>query len=202
MNDLTLFCKADLRRHKVRAATLNGLDYLEVSDDQRTLTVFFLGKAPEHIAKENVRIKGGQRITEIEVVDLEIHHQESLDVDDCMAVTVDRPGDFSTYKLCVVELDEGGQPTYRPLSGFDPRYACLDFSFKAGCPSDLDCKPQPVCPPRSGTSPRSAISPRTTRASGSSSWIGWPSSCPIGRSVTCRISASPWSKSWPMWAIT
>ena len=100
-----------------------------------------------------MRIKGGRRITGIEVVDLEIHRQESLDLDDCMAVTVDRPGDFSTYKLCVVELDEGGQPTYQPLSGFDPRYACLDFSFKAGCPSDLDCKPQPLCPPEKRDEP-------------------------------------------------
>ena len=44
MKDLTLFCKDELRRRKVRAATLNGLDYLEVSDDQRTLTVFFLAR--------------------------------------------------------------------------------------------------------------------------------------------------------------
>ncbi len=153
MNDLTLFCKDELRRHRVRAATLNGLDYLEVSDDQRTLTVYFLGKAPEHIAKENVRIKGGQRITNIKVVDVEIHRQENLELDDCMAVSVDRRGDFSTYKLCVAEVDERGHPTYQPLSGFDPRYACLDFSFKAGCPSDLDCKPQPLCSPEQRDEP-------------------------------------------------
>ena len=70
-----------------------------------------------------------------------------------MVLTVDRPGDFSTYKVCVVELDEHGHPTYQPLSGFDPRYACLEFSFKAGCPSDLDCKPQPLCPPEKREEP-------------------------------------------------
>src|SRR4029077_2056869 len=64
-----------------------------------------------------------------------------------LTISVDKVGDFSTYTVCVVELDDQGHPTQAPMSGFDPRYACLDFTFKAGCPSDLDCKTQPVCPP-------------------------------------------------------
>ena len=35
----------------------------------------------------------------------------------------------------------------QPLARLRPRYACLDFNFKAGCPTDLDCKQEPVCPP-------------------------------------------------------
>ena len=157
MKEPALVCKDEQRRQKVGAASLNGLDYVEVSEDQLMLTVYFLGKAPEQISKENVRIQGGRRITDTRVVDLDIYRQEDPDLDDCMVVTVDKPGDFSTYSLCVVEVDERGRAIletdsygrkqYRPLKGFDPRYACVDFSFKAGCPSDLDCKPQTVCPP-------------------------------------------------------
>ena len=45
----------------------NGLDYLEVDDDQVTLTVYFLGKLPTHLQKDrkalarHVRIEGGRR---------------------------------------------------------------------------------------------------------------------------------------------
>ena len=137
MNDPTLTCQNEQRRETVRAEYLNGLDYLEVSDDQRTLTVYFLGKAPESIEKENVRVEGGRRIRGIQVVDLRVHREDDPDLDDRMDVVVDRPGDFSTYTLRVVEV-EGGRPTDKPMSGFDPRYAQLEFSFKAGCPSDLD----------------------------------------------------------------
>ena len=147
MNAPALICQAERRRHVVREKEFNGLDYLEVSDDQRRLTVYFLGKAPERLVKENVRIEGGRRIRDIQVVDLTITRQVDSDLDDCMLVTVDQPGDFSIYTLCLVELDQDGGQTGRPLPGFDPRYACLDFSFKAGCPSDLDCKPQEICPP-------------------------------------------------------
>ncbi len=157
MSELALICQDEQRRHAVRGAKLNGLDYVELSDFQTTLTVYFLGKTPEQISKENVRIEGGQRIRDIRVLDLQVHRQDDPELDDCMTVTVDRPGDFSIYTLCVVEADERGRgivegeprerPKYRTLHGFDSRYACLEFSFKAGCPSDLDCKAETICPP-------------------------------------------------------
>jgi hypothetical protein len=147
MNDPALTCKTPTRREKVRSKDLNGLDYLEVGDDQLTLTVYFLGKAPDRIEKENVRIQGGRRVTGIRVVDLQIHSEDEPDLDDRMDVVVNRPGDFSTYTLRVAELDEDGRLTEDPMQGFDPRYSRLEFSFKAGCPSDLDCKTQEPCPP-------------------------------------------------------
>jgi hypothetical protein len=145
MNDVT--CEKDHRRETVRKESLNGLDYLEVSADQRTLTVYFLGKAPGRIEKENVLVEGGRRVTGIRVLDLRIHREDEPDLDDWMDVVVDRPGDFSAYTLRVAGLDEDGQPTQDPMPGFDPRYSRLEFSFKAGCPSDLDCKTQETCSP-------------------------------------------------------
>lgn len=158
MKAAALTCKDERRRMAVRgAANLHGLDYLEVSDDQLELRVVFLGKAPEKLSRENIVIEGGQRISGIRVVDLQVDRVEDEELDDSMVVTVDRPGDFSTYMLCVVEVDEKGQPVlrdtprgaqqYQPLSGLDPRYACLPFNFKASCPSDLDCVTSQVCPP-------------------------------------------------------
>ncbi|MEO5931770.1 MAG: putative baseplate assembly protein, partial [Candidatus Kapaibacterium sp.] len=146
INSSTPDCTIEERRGKVREQGLNGIDYLEVSDDQRTLTVYFLGKAPTYIDRRNVVISGGRRITGINVIDLSLCILVDEDRDDCMKVVVDRPGDFSTYTLCVVETDESGRPTGKPLQGFDPRYSCVEFSFKVGCPSDLDCLPTP-CPP-------------------------------------------------------
>jgi hypothetical protein len=152
----TLVCKNDLRRETVRATPkLNGLDFLQVSDDQLTLVLYFLGKAPPVLNKDNVIIKGGRRITDIRVTSVEIHREEDPETDDCVHIGVDKPGDFSTYCICLIEsyLDKEDHKHTRPLSGFDPRYACLEFTFKAGCPSDLDCKPQVSCPPEQPTPP-------------------------------------------------
>jgi hypothetical protein len=142
MTATTLQCRNEQRRYAVREDKLNGLDYLEVSDDQLTLTVFFLGKAPEKISKDNIRILGGLRITGINILSIEVQREQDEELDDCIKVTVDRYGDFSSYTLCLVEtvLDEQKKRIERPLSGFDPRYTCLDFNFKVSCPSDLDCK--------------------------------------------------------------
>lgn len=143
-----LHCKEDLRREDVRAADLNGLDYLEVADEaQRTLLVYFLGKAPAAISAGNLRISGGQRVHDIAVTGVEVIRQPDPALDDVMEVRVDKPGDFSTYVLRVVEADEHGRPTDTPLQGFDSRYDSIAFSFKASCHSDLDCLPRQDCPP-------------------------------------------------------
>jgi hypothetical protein len=151
--ETSLICQDERRRQAVRAAeNLNGLDFLEVSEDQLTLTVYFLGRAPESIGPENIRIEGGRRVHP-RVIDIRLCRRDDPELDDCLRVMVDRPGDFSTYTLCVVELDERGEPTGRPFPGFDRRYACLDFSFKVGCPTDLDCAAVDACPPERRAEP-------------------------------------------------
>ncbi len=147
MNSPTLVCKSEKRRHEVREhPDFNGLDYLEVLNPT-TLCITFLDKAPKKLSKKNVVIRGGRRIRDILVVDIDIFRQPEPDLDDCLEVTVDKTGDFSTYTICLVELDEDGHPTDIPLQGFDPRYYCLDFTFKIDCPSDLDCLQEESCPP-------------------------------------------------------
>jgi len=147
-------CEIDARRQMVRDRVdsrgrqiLNGIDYVEVSHDQYSLHVYFLGKAPKPISKKNFVITGGQRITDIRVVDIDVCRMSGKGLDDCLKIAVNKPGDFSDYTLRVVELDSHGLPTNRPLRGFDRRFAQIVFSFKAGCPSDLDCLPRSACLP-------------------------------------------------------
>lgn len=160
-------CGTARRRAAVRdAATVNGIEYLEVSADQQTLEVLFLhdlpgggGQAPVPsspvLTAEHVAIDGGVRITGIEV--------ESVSAaDDRLTVTVSAPGDFSTYTLRLrsSEIDDAVP------GGFDPQLASVAFSFKAGCENPFDCKTVQRCPPSRPTSPSSTTSRRTTGAFG------------------------------------
>jgi predicted phage baseplate assembly protein len=147
------------RRALIRAHTnsegepdLNGIDYLEVGEGQRILTVFFLGKAPEEIQKSNIRIEGGTRIRDIRVTHIRLCRIDDPERDDCLKVFVDRPGDYSTYTLRLVNV-YGGRQSDEPLDGFDPRYSQIDFSFKANCPTDLDCQAENVCAPEALAEP-------------------------------------------------
>src|SRR6266436_8816823 len=144
-NQPTLTCRDERRRQAVRNRGRNGIDYVEIVDDakQTELCIHLFRKVPEGLTTANVRIMGGRRVRDIQVVGLRVEGGEDSEAEACFCVTVDKPGDFSTYKLCIVGLDED----------FDPRYACAEFSFKVGCPSDLDCKTEVVCPPEKRDQP-------------------------------------------------
>ncbi|MDQ1039750.1 hypothetical protein QFZ75_006166 [Streptomyces sp. V3I8] len=127
------------RRAKARAAQLNGVDAVEVSDDGLTLTVTFLGKAPHGLCAENVRIDGGRRITGIEAVDISVEREEDPELDDRLYVTLDQAGDTSRYRLSLVETDPYGRPGTEPYRGFDQRYHSASFAFRPDCPTSFDC---------------------------------------------------------------
>ncbi|MEU3708784.1 putative baseplate assembly protein [Streptomyces catenulae] len=127
------------RRERIRQARRNGVDAVEVAEDGRTLTVTFLGKAPHGLRPENVRIDGGRRITGIEALEITVEREEDPELDDRLVVTVDRTGDFSVYRLSVVETDPYGRPGTEPFRGFDQRYFRAEFSFRPDCPSPFDC---------------------------------------------------------------
>jgi hypothetical protein len=152
----SLVCKNEKRRDLIRTKLReeyihedkwNGLDYIEVDEDHRILRVYFINRAPKKLRKENVLIEGGKRVRNIRVTEIKLcPTQDYPEKDDCMLVTVDKPGDFSPYSLSLVKLDQNGRQTDEPFTGFEPRYSKLEFSFIAGCSSDLDCKPRPICP--------------------------------------------------------
>lgn len=146
---MSLCCQREDRRDAVRQLPgWNGLDYVEVDEDQKTLRASFLGKLPaEFLARDAdltrlLRIEGGRRITGIRVTHVETVPSEDPETDDFLRLRLDRHGDFSTYSLRLVGI-----------RNVDPRYESAQFSFKVACPSDLDCAPRPVRAPTSLTEP-------------------------------------------------
>ncbi|TFW31746.1 putative baseplate assembly protein [Massilia horti] len=127
----------------------NGVDFVEVSDAQRSLCVHFFGAIPEDLTVANVRIEGGRRIRDIRVLALAIDRSGDPDHDDCLRITLDKIGDSSTYRLCFVEVATalGQAARERPFHGLDPRYACVQFRFRLDCAADIDCRSDSSCAP-------------------------------------------------------
>lgn len=143
------FCCDERRRDAVRGTALNGIDYLEVvdqdaatnADRQRFLRVHFVNEIePASLGVANVHITGGERIRLIVIVEATIGAGDDADV---LTVEVEAPGDFSVYTFALVR----GTNDPLPPEGIDPRLAWLEFSFKVQCPSDFDCAPRNICPP-------------------------------------------------------
>ena len=150
------FCCDERRRDAVRGSALNGIDYLEVLDQdaplppsnrQRFLRVHFINPiAANSLSVVNVTISGGERIRPIVILDATIGTGDDADV---LTVEVEEPGDFSIYTLSLVR----GPHETAPPEGIDPRLAAVDFSFKVECPSDFDCAPHHICPPAPRSEP-------------------------------------------------
>jgi hypothetical protein len=134
------------RRDKLSGQTaLNGIDFVEIADAAQTvLVVHFLNVLPELAGSVSAaRIDGGETIATVAVpppTAADWSHDPAGRP--LLTLRVAAPGDFSPYTLT---LDS-------PL--LDPYLARVGFSFKAGCPSDLDCDPPaPPCPPPAGDPP-------------------------------------------------
>jgi len=155
----TAGCRGDERREDIQLSkTLCGIDDVEVYPDGVTLCARLFGTRPRKLTLDQVKIEGGTRITNINVIaiDFEEHEDEGT----CLRVTLDRTGDFSNYCLCLVDEDTGDkrQCSFVPLpeaplvakipAGVDPRYACAEFRFHLDCPSNADCAPKPCVPDR------------------------------------------------------
>ncbi|MBB5503106.1 baseplate J/gp47 family protein [Paraburkholderia sp. MM5384-R2] len=143
------FCSQKNRRDLVlRSATLNGIDYLEVLTDHagcgKQLAVTFLKDARAlDLDAGNAEVTGD---TPLKVVSIDA----ATDDDPLLVViTLDRTGDFSPYTFSLVAKPSGTDPP----AGLDPQLSTLTFSFKAGCPSPVDCRPQPCCPSPAAASP-------------------------------------------------
>ncbi|HEV2387301.1 MAG TPA: hypothetical protein VGS20_08605 [Candidatus Acidoferrales bacterium] len=135
-----------IRRDLVgKRAGVNGIDYVEVDPaDHSLLYVHFLKPVPPldpanpndpndgyglSTNPANITITGGTRVVGIQPV------KAARDPSGFITITVDPPGDYSTYTLTlnVPELD-------RVLRQ-------VDFSFMAACAVDFDCRQIQVCPP-------------------------------------------------------
>jgi hypothetical protein len=163
--ELQLFCTDEGRKAKVRAhPSINGIDYLEVLDDeappgvprQQTLLLHCL-KPLVGVTGENVRIEGGVRVTGINVLwafpASELPPAEAASLapvvltlgapKNVLVIRTDARGDFSTYTLRLVR---SRSETTVPPSNFDRVLASVGFSFKVDCDSNFDCQRVDQCP--------------------------------------------------------
>jgi hypothetical protein len=134
------FCCTPRRRTAILAhPTQNGIDSLEVSDDEQTLSVHFLKDLAQNaLGVGNFRIDGGERIANLQVVGVALEADAKI-----LDLSINAPGDFSTYILQLVT-----SPTDETTpDGFDPQSSAVEFSFKVECPTDFDCQPVRECPP-------------------------------------------------------
>ena len=126
-------CCDDRRRSILAAQSIwNGIDYIDVSDDQLTLRVFFiLPLKPGQLTVSNIVITGGERITNVSrrrrfrTIGF-VSPQGDPRV---LVVTVNEPGDFTTYTLSLVDsVDPTKPPAGIRLRAFRPsifRSRCL-----------------------------------------------------------------------------
>ncbi len=135
---------------------VNGIDFLEVASDQRSLQLHFANELPitPAVTRSNVVVTGGVRVVGATLDSDEDGVPEvSIDGDlrviavtvaaKLMTVHLNQPGDFSTYTLHVVTSSTNlDAPPW-----LDRQLASVDFSFKVDCPSDFDCAPDDLCPP-------------------------------------------------------
>jgi hypothetical protein len=149
MSAVYFCCKQNRREAVLIHPTLNGIDFLEVLDGQHTLAVHFLkplrGSTDANaLKKENVCLKGGERIRSGDLLRGVVVEDVTIDSTDAhvLNVHVNRPGDFSIYTLSIVTDANSSAPP----DGFDPVLSEVDFSFKVECPSDFDCQAKRTCP--------------------------------------------------------
>jgi hypothetical protein len=132
-------CLDDHRRIEVRARGHNGIDYVDVGHDLRTITVHLLRRPPEDLALRNIVIESEGQGEQIRVTDLQFCYVDDPAQEDSLRLTVERPGNRSSYLLKFVELDENGEATSEPFHGFDPKYARLPFHFFTDTAIGMDC---------------------------------------------------------------
>ncbi len=127
------------------STTLNGIDFVEVaSSDQRTLRVHFVNTVTVKGTVTNPQITGGESIPTVAVNPIDNVTGWTSDAEGrpILTITTVVAGDFSFYTLSL------SSPK------LDPFYSQSVFSFKANCPSTLDCEaPSPPCPPAAGNPP-------------------------------------------------
>ena len=141
-------CKNEMRKVAIsNGSKINGIDYLEVSEDQTALTVHFIHNLPGQenqvpplpaspLTQNNVIIRGGVRVKIILVDSVESSGN-------ILTINVKNPGDFSLYTLYLV----GSAIDNAPPEDFDHQLSEIEFSFKVNCQNEFDCKSTQVCPP-------------------------------------------------------
>lgn len=126
----------DRRAAVIASNACNGIDFVEIANAGQTQLVVHFLNAVEVALAGTPTITGGERIATVPVLPVDGNNWGWDEEHLTLALQVDAPGDFSTYTLAV------------PSPDLDEFFDHVGFSFKANCPSDLDCEAAAVvCPP-------------------------------------------------------
>ncbi|NVK86998.1 MAG: hypothetical protein HWE13_02670 [Gammaproteobacteria bacterium] len=131
----------------IRQSTdVTGIDFIQVSSDQLSLTIFFhhlalpgsLQSDLETITVDDIEISSLSKVEPEFVTVTSINLPITLiDNRPALQIQVAEPGGFGFYQLSI------NHPS------IDTYFNHLPFSFKVNCPSELDCKVEAEpCPPR------------------------------------------------------
>jgi uncharacterized phage protein gp47/JayE len=133
----------DRRLEVILAPDWNGIDFVEIANPAQTvLRVHFLNLVPLEKLPQPTII-GGATIPTVVVAPVTAADWSVADGHRVLTLRVAAPGDFSQYTLKISD----------PV--VDRYFEQVRFSFKAECPSEIDCEiPTPPCPPLDGTMPR------------------------------------------------
>ena len=134
---------ADRLERLLQQNLLTGIDFVRVSANQTTLDVYFLRPPAtlnvplvNNLPASAIRIhspSGGEHHAEVPVTGVAWVNLSGRHV---LRITTAFPGDFSRYRLHIED------------ARIDRFYNDAWFSFKASCPSELDCEPAAhECPP-------------------------------------------------------
>jgi hypothetical protein len=126
----------DRRTALIASTSLNGIDFVAIGNDAQTrLVVHFLNSvalAGSFTAAPT--ITGGDTIATVGVLPVMATDWGMDQEHVTLVLRVAAPGDFSTYTLTLASPH------------LDPFFSTAAFSFKALCPSDVDCDtPPPAC---------------------------------------------------------
>ncbi len=132
----------DRRTRLLASSSFNGIDFVEVANAAQTLLrVHFLNAVSvEGTLASAPAISGGATIPTVAVLPNLAWGWDDGHV--VLTLQVRQPGDFSIYTLTLAS----------PV--LDRFFARASFSFKANCPTGLDCRvPAATCPPDAGNPP-------------------------------------------------
>lgn len=158
----TYACQNPRRRAFLTGTQIVGIDYVTVWDGdvatlslsdqwrQRVVDVHLLNPPSqpslEALLPTNVQITGGERIRDVVVDAIAVENEGGTSF---LRLSLNQPGDFSTYTLRIV----AGLGSDQAPEGWDPILSSIALSFKADCPTDLDCTPLPAQRPAGRASP-------------------------------------------------
>ncbi|GAA1954738.1 baseplate J/gp47 family protein [Microbacterium deminutum] len=126
--------------------TRNGIDFIEIGNPAQTeLRVHFLTTVVVEgtlVGTTPVTITGGETVPTVPVGPIVAADWSTDDAGrPILTVRTPFPGDFSHYRLAIAS------------AALDPFYAGILFTFKAGCPSTLDCAAKDECETDDAPSP-------------------------------------------------